>query len=366
MSTAPDTATAPADVPRGLAAVADRSSWGRRHGRLHPASVEALAASGLFSPDRAPGGDGPSARTLLDEVAEVARLDGAAGWVLAEHRLASWIVGHFPEPVRAVVRSGAGAPLCGTLGPTGVLVPADGGATAVLHGRWTAVSGAGRARWQVVVAVRRPVEPAPGERPAEPVAVLVETAALTRTDLPAPAALRGAGRGTVVADGVVVPAERVLPLHRLLAGDRLGVDALHRAPLVPVAALTTVAFLLGPARAAQERYRALDPRDGSGAGGRAGRRAELLEDAARALAGELDGPATGGPWPPARRRAVREDLGRAVRLAGEVVGGLAAAVPHDGPLADLACDVGAVDEHGLSRPDGARELYARALCGLYL
>lgn len=375
----------PSAIPPGpaadaLDALAMTTGWSRRRGELHPAALDALARSGLLRSDRGSEAGHPTdgARALVECVAEVAQVDPAAAWALGEHRLARFVAELFPPGVRARLDAEPDALLAVGLGPTGVADPAvDGGI--VLRGRWEAVAGAAHSRWQLLVAVRRPAEPLDrDELRIETVVALVPTDELQLSNGRSDQALhgtglRGAGRRSVVAGGVAVPGDRVLPLLPLLTGDSGPSDGTgaggRRTPLAPLAPLPVVAVLLGAARAAHRRVGDRTRRTAREQIALTSVSGELarMEEVVAALAEAMDErTAAARQWTAPQRRAARESTGLAVRLGVGVVSGLAAARRSDRALAELHLDVCSIDEHALPRPMGARELYARALHGLHL
>ncbi|MFJ3338684.1 acyl-CoA dehydrogenase family protein [Streptomyces sp. NPDC086766] len=351
--------------------------------RLHEETIEALADAGIFRM-RVParyGGYEAGTRTLVDVAAELGRADGAAAWTASVYWIPTWMTCLFPEHVQEEVFSTPDVRICGTLSPSALAVPADGGV--VVNGKWSFVSGALHSQWQEIVAV---VQEADG--PPQPIMALVPVSDLQIVDDWHTFGLRGTGSVSTVAQDLFVPQERVMPLGAVLQGQHaspLNADTpIYRAPLLPVASASSVGTALGLARAARDAFFERMPHRGITYTGY-GRQAEAplthhqvaeavlktdqAEFHAHRLASLVDGKSeTGSEWTLEERARARADMGAVCRLAKEAVTVLAGAsggssVYSDAPMQRIARDIQAVNLHALMNPDTNSELYGRVLCG---
>ncbi|MDX6741633.1 acyl-CoA dehydrogenase family protein [Actinocorallia sp. A-T 12471] len=351
--------------------------------RLPEPVVTALTEAGLFAlrkPARY-GGAEASARTVVDTVAELARGDGSAAWVVGVNAITMWMAGLLPDPVQDEVFASPDVRLCGTLSPSGMCAPADGGY--VLDGRWGFISGALHADWQIIVALA----PTPDGASFWPVLTVVPLSELTVVDDWDAFGLRGTGSVSTVAEGVFVPAARVLPLPLVLAeqyaSEANAASPVWQAPLLPTASALSVGVASGLARAAREAF--LDRLPGrkitytsyeSQAEApvthlRLAEATHLADESlfhAHRVAALVDGKA-GAPWTAEERAAARASLGRACELAKRSADAFAEAgggssVYRDVPLQRIAADAAAIGLHALMHPATNAELYGRVLCGL--
>ncbi|GFJ96518.1 hypothetical protein Prum_101600 [Phytohabitans rumicis] len=197
--------------------------------------------------------------------------------------------------------------------------------------------------------------------------------------------MRGTGSVTTVAEDVFVPAERVLPLPTVLSGHLASDIAMLRAPLLPVAAASSVGTVLGLARAAREAfferlpdrkitYTAYESQREAPVThlhvAEAAHRVDEADFHAHRLADLVDSKcAASAPWTLLERAQARADLGAVCRLARDAVDLYARAsggssIYADVPIQRIARDVQAVNTHALLNPDTNDELYGRVLCGL--
>ncbi|MCI0383184.1 acyl-CoA dehydrogenase family protein [Streptomyces sp. CNQ085] len=366
-------------------ALRENAAWSEENRRIHDDSIEALAEAGIFRM-RAParfGGYESDARTLVDVAAELGRADGSAGWTASVYWIPTWMAGLFPDHVQDEVFSTPDVRVCGTLSPSAMAAPADGGI--VVNGKWGFISGALHAHWQVIVAIRT----APDSEPM-PVMALVPLSDLTVVDDWHTSGLKGTGSVTTVAENVFVPADRVLPLGVVVQGQG-GVSganaesAMYRAPLLPVASASSVGAVLGMARAAfdvfmermpQRKITYTDYENQAEAPlthhqvAEAAMKIDQAEFHAHRLAGLLDARnEQAGEWTVDERVRARADMGMVCRLAKEAVDILASAsggssIYSDMAIQRIARDVQAVNLHALMHPNTNAELYGRVLCGL--
>lgn len=363
----------------------EKASWTEENRRVHDDSIAALAEAGVFrlrTPARF-GGYEADARTMIDVAAEIGRADGATGWTASVFWIPTWMAGLFPDHVQDEVFSTPDVRICGTLSPSAMATPAEGGI--VVDGKWGFISGALHAQWQVVVAVLI----APDSEPM-PVMALVPLSELQIVDDWHTSGLKGTGSVSTVADNVFIPADRVLPLPVVLQGQggasqRNADAAIYRAPLLPVAAASSVGSILGMARAAKEAFlerlpeRKITYTDYASQAhaplthlqvAEATLKIDQAEFHAYRLAGLVDTKtAEGSEWTLEERARARADMGAVVKLAKEAVDILATASGGSSIYTDVAIqritrDIQAVSLHALMHPDTNAELYGRVLCGL--
>lgn len=352
--------------------------------RLPEETLEALTDAGIFKL-RAPkryGGYESDMGTVVDVLAELARGDGSHAWVTAVYAISTWMAGLFPDEVQDKVFATPDVRICGTLSPTAMAAPADGGI--VVNGKWGFISGALHSHWQEIVAIL----PTEDGRPL-PIVALVPMSDLQIVDDWHTSGLQGTGSVSTVAENVFVPAARFLPLPMVLEGQsasRLNADLpMYRAPLLPVASASSVGTVLGLAQAAQEAFlERLPSRKITYTDYHSQAEAPLthlqvatasmkVDEAgfhADRLAGLVDGKcAEGSAWTMAERVRARADMGALGQLAKEAVdifsnasGGSSI---YDGvPIQQLTRDMHAAGLHALMHPDTNIELYGRVLCGL--
>ncbi|MFD7685655.1 acyl-CoA dehydrogenase family protein [Streptomyces sp. NPDC059781] len=352
-------------------------------GRLQDETIEALAGTGVFRlrvPKRY-GGYEADTRTLVDVATELARGDGAAAWTASVYWIPTFMTCLFPDSVQDEVFATPDVRVCGTLSPSAQAVPVEGGI--VVNGRWSFVSGARHAHWQEVIAAQ---EMAHGQH--LPLMALVPMDQLEIVDDWDTSGLRGTGSVSTVAKDVFIPQERVLPLPAVLTGkyaSQLNADTpIYRAPLLPVAAASSVGTAVGLARAAQDVFferlpdrtltytwyakQAEAPLTHLQVS-EAVLKADQAEFHAHRLADLVDSKGVSGEeWTVLERARARADMGAAVRLAKEAVDIFASAsggssVYRDVPIQRITRDIQAMSLHALMNPNTNAELYGRILCG---
>ncbi|MGA4844406.1 acyl-CoA dehydrogenase family protein [Streptomyces sp. G45] len=364
--------------------VREHADWSEENRRIHDDTVQALADAGVFRM-RAPaqyGGLQSDTRTLCDVATELGRADGSTAWTAAVYWIPTWMAGLFPDPAQAEVFATPDVRVCGTLSPTATAAPADGGI--VVDGRWNFITGALHAHWQIVVAVL-----AGGGGDPMPVMALVPMADLTVVDDWHTAGLKGTGSVSTIAEHLYIPQHRVLPLGAVLTGQSASEanagQALYRAPLLPVAAASSVGPVLGMAKGALDAFLARLPerkitytayeRQSEAPlthhqVAAAALRVDQAEFHAHRLTTQVDTKAAEGTeWTLPERVRARADMGEVCRLAKEAVDLLntasgASSIRLDVPIQRFQRDVQAVTLHALMHPDTNAELYGRVLCGL--
>ena len=360
------------------------AAWTEENRRLHEETVEAMADAGIFklrTPTRY-GGYEADTRTLVEVATELGRGDASSSWVASVYWIPTWMACLFPDEVQDEVFSVPNTRVCGTLSPSATATPTDGGV--LVNGKWGFISGALHAQWQEVIAILIPPEGEP-----YPIMALVPLSDLLIVDDWHTSGLKGTGSVSTVAQNLFIPQERVLPLPMVLQGQhasKSNADSpIYRAPLLPVAAASSVGTLLGAAIAARDIFfKRLPNRKITYTAYESQREAPLThlqvaeaamkidqaEFHAHRLATLVDTKGVDGTaWKLEERARARADLGTVVRLAKEAVeiyatasGG--ASIYSDVPIQRVLRDVQAVNLHALMHPNTNAELYGRVLCGL--
>lgn len=360
------------------------AAWAEENRRLHEETVEALADAGVFKMrvSKRYGGYESDTRTLVDVGAELGRADGSLSWVASVYWIPTWMTGLFPDEVQDEVFATPDVRVCGTLSPSAMAVPADGGI--VVNGKWGFISGAHHSHWQEIVAVLMSPDSAP-----MPVMALVPISELQVIDDWRTSGLRGTGSVSTVAKDLFVPQARVIPLPLVLLGQSNSTQnkgtAMYRAPLLPVASASSVGTLLGLARAAKEAFferlptrkitytnyeRQADAPLTHLQVADAVMKVDEAEFHAHRLATLVDTKCEEGTrWTVPERVVARADMGAMVRLAKEAVDIFASAsggssIYDDVPIQRIQRDVQAASQHALMHPNTNAELYGRVLCGL--
>lgn len=351
---------------------------------MHEDAIDALTEAG-FLKMRVPvryGGFESDMRTIVDVVSEIGRGDGSASWTLAMWVISAWMIGLFPDEVQDEVFATPDVRICGIFSPGAIVMPADGGY--VINGKWSFNTGARQSTWNTNAAV----VPTP-EGGHEPVMTLIPIRDLEIVDDWHTAGLRGSGSVTTIAKDVFIPAERVLPMGMVLAGQhlsRLNADAASfKVPFMPTACTTVSAVALGLAKAAKDAFferlpgrritytsyehqseapvthlqvaEATTKIDETGF--HAYRAADMIDTKA----------ASGEPWTLEERARVRLDLGAACQRAKEAVEILDSAsggssIYKDVPIQRIERDIKTLNLHAILHPTTNLELYGRIICGL--
>ncbi|MCX4665743.1 oxidoreductase [Streptomyces sp. NBC_01381] len=241
------------EARNALVEVAGRDARGaEERRRLGPEVAAALVDAGFprhFVPLKW-GGAAGSFAGLLADAAAVSEVCAATGWCAALYAAHGRLAAYLPEQ---------GQHDLWAHGPdvrvAASVIPAQGRATAVnggwrLDGQWNTASGVDHAEWVLLASLT------PGDSGVQDHRIFaVARAELSVRDTWQSVGLRGSGSGSVVADGVFVPAHRSFTLDTLL---RSLPDAArcHRVPYPMVAALIFAAPVLGAARAALRAWTA--------------------------------------------------------------------------------------------------------------
>ncbi|TDC40368.1 acyl-CoA dehydrogenase [Micromonospora sp. 15K316] len=360
------------------------STWNEENRRVHDDAVAALAEAGIFRM-RTPlryGGYECDTRTLVDVAAELARGDGSTAWAASVYWIPTWMASHFPDYVQDTVFAGPDSLVCGTLSPSAMATPIEGGIA--VNGKWGFITGALHSRWQAIIAVLVAPEAEP-----MPVIALVPTSDLQIVDDWHTAGLRGTGSVSTVAQDLFVPQDRFLPLGAVLEGEGVShankSSGIYQAPLLPVASASSVGVALGLAKAALDAFtQRLGDRKITYTNYTSQREAPIthlqLGDAAirvdeaqfhaHRLAALVDRKAAEqAPWTIDERVLARADMGATVQRAREAVETLANAsggssIYLDVPIQRILRDIQALSLHALMHPNTNSELYGRLLSGL--
>jgi alkylation response protein AidB-like acyl-CoA dehydrogenase len=362
----------------------EHANWNEQHRRIHDQSIQALEQAGLFRL-RAPlryGGYESDSRTLVEVLAELGQGDGSTAWVAWVLASNTWLIGLFPDAVQDEVFTTPNARVSGTLSPTGRAERRDDGF--VLNGSWRFQSGAWHSQWSVMAAMSTIPEGG-----MAPVAVLIPTSELELLDDWDTSGLKGTGSVSTVAREVFVPAQRVLSIMSLLAGQsasQLNAEALiYRSPMVPTIAAAASGTPLGLAKAAMTNFFQRLPERGIAYTTYA-RQAEApithvqVAEAAMKIdeaefhssraAALVDTKATSGDaWTLEERARVRMDAGMTARLAKEAIDILnmasgGSSIYSKVPIQRIGRDIQAANLQGMIQPSTNLELYGRIRCGL--
>ncbi|GAA0246179.1 acyl-CoA dehydrogenase family protein [Saccharothrix mutabilis subsp. mutabilis] len=358
--------------------------WAEKNRRLHDEVIEALTDAGVFKLRRPKhfGGYEADTRTLTEVATALGRGCSSTAWVTSVYWIPTWMACQFPDEVQEEVFATPDARVCGTLSPSAMAAPVEGGI--VVNGKWGFISGAHHAQWQEIIAILVP----PGGEPY-PVMALVPMSDLLVVDDWDTSGLRGTGSVSTVAKDLFVPAARVLPLPVLLSGQtasqRNGDTPIYRAPLMPVAAASSTGAIVGMAKGAMDVFlERLPDRKITYTGYDSQREAPIthfqVAEAALKIdeaefhawrtANLVDGKcAEGTEWKLEERAKTRADVGSVIRLAKDAIDVLNTASGGSSiysgiPIQRINRDIQAVNLHALMHPNTNLELYGRILCGL--
>ncbi len=361
-----------------------RAASAEENRRLPEETIEALADAGVFKLRRPKhfGGYEADAGTLTEVFTAIGRGCGSTAWVASVYSIPTWMACQFPDEVQEEVFSTPDVRICGTLSPTAMATPTDGGI--VVNGKWGFISGAHHAHWQEIIAILVPPDGEP-----YPVMALVPLSDLLVVDDWDTMGLRATGSVSTFAKDLFVPQERVLPLPVVLSGQtaskRNADSPVYRAPLMPVAAASSTGAIVGMAKGAMDVFLdRLSDRKITYTNYESQREAPIthFQVAEAALKTDAAGYhawhaadlldrkcAEGTEWKLEERARTRADVGQVIQLAKEAIGILANAsggssVYRGIPIQRINRDIQAVNQHALMHPNTNFELYGRVLCGL--
>jgi alkylation response protein AidB-like acyl-CoA dehydrogenase len=360
------------------------AGWAEENRRLHEETIEALADAGVFKLRRPKryGGYEVDTNTLVDVGTALGQGCGSTSWVASVYWIPTWMVCQFPESVQDEVFATPDVRVCGTLSPSAMAAPTEGGI--VVNGKWGFISGAHHAHWQEIICILVPPDSEP-----YPIMALVPMSDLLVIDDWHTSGLKGTGSVSTVAKDLFVPAERVMPLPAVLEGkaaSSVNADSpIYNAPLLPVASASSLGTIVGMARGAADAFfNRLPDRKITYTGYESQREAPIThfqaaeatvkvdqaEFHARRLATLVDTKCLDGTeWKLDERARSRVDVGVTVRLAKEAIdifntasGG--SSIYSGIPMQRINRDIQAVNLHALMHPNTNFELYGRVLCGL--
>jgi alkylation response protein AidB-like acyl-CoA dehydrogenase len=149
MTTRVTETTATLEAVRTLApAIVARSEEIERGRRVPPDLVEELTAAGCFRTlvPRSHDGAELALASEMRVIEELARADGSVGWTVMIGSLAPVLLGKLPvEAFDAIYAAGPNVILAGTINPTGVATPIEGGFG--VAGQWSFASGCQHCHW---------------------------------------------------------------------------------------------------------------------------------------------------------------------------------------------------------------------------
>jgi len=363
--------------------IQQHAAWAEENRRVSDEAIEAIADAGIFrlrTPARY-GGYEVDTRTLVDVAAQLGRADGSTSWAASVYWIPTWMACQFPDEVQDEVFSTPDVRICGTLSPTAMATPVDGGV--VVNGKWGFISGAPHAHWQEIVAI----QVGPDTEPM-PIIALVPMSDLIIVDDWYTSGLKGTGSVSTVANEVFVPQERILPLPAILQGQgasKINAQSpIYNAPLLPVAAASSVGTVLGLGLAAKDAFLQRLPErkisyttyDSQSEAplthlqvSDASMKIDEAEFHAHRLASVVDTKcADRSEWTIEDRAKARADMGAVCKLSKDAVEILNSAsggssIYSDVPMQRISRDVQAINLHALMHPDTNSELYGRILCG---
>ncbi|MFC4499441.1 MULTISPECIES: hydroxylase [Streptomyces] len=230
-----------------LAALADENE---SLGKLSDRTVELLRSAGvirLLQP-KAFGGYEAHPKDFAEAVMEVARHDGAAGWVCGVVGVHPWELAQMnPRLAQEVWNDDPDTWIASPYMPNGIAEPVDGGY--VLSGRWPFSSGSDHCRWDFLGALLGDGK----GRPAGPITVL--HVVLPRSDYEIldgtwdVVGLAGTGSKDVVVDKAFIPEYRTIRQEAVQEGaaaEAIGLtDTLYKLPFSSMFPLGITAAVIG-------------------------------------------------------------------------------------------------------------------------
>jgi 3-hydroxy-9,10-secoandrosta-1,3,5(10)-triene-9,17-dione monooxygenase len=361
-----------------------RALWIDENRRLPQDVIEAIEASGLLKmqvPTQY-GGYESDARAFIDVLAETAKGNSSAAFVLSIYASLTWMVGLWPDKALDEVFAEPHVRVTGTTAASGTATRVDGGYR--ISGSWGYNSGVLHAHWKITAAM--PEGPA-GE--TLPVFALIPVSELEIVDDWNTIGLAGSGSVTTVAKDVFVPDHRVISgadfYQNVSQSQANAAKGAYRVPMLVTATAMQTGQLVGAAKYALSSFLERLP-------GRpltytnypsqaeapithlqVGEAALLIEDAeARAhrfadlLADKIR---RDEPWSQEDRVFSRVQIGWIAKQAKQAVDILAGAsggssIFRDVPITRIQRDVHATSLHALITPGTNIELYGRSLAGL--
>ena len=349
--------------------------------RVSPEVFDALSEAGILrmmAPQRY-GGAEADFQTQCDALAELAVGCPSTSWVATIHSAMAWVAATFPDEAQDEVFADGDPRVHGVFSPTGTGVRKNGGL--VVNGRWAFGTGCHGARWSMLNVLV-------GEgKAAIPTCFIVPTNELTILDDWRATGMAGTGSNTVVAEDLLVPAHRFLPMPDLLEArypeSRSTGNPYFAHPVTAVLIVNAGGTPLGIARGALEAF--IERMHGRGITfttytsqaeapvthlvvGEAALKLESADGHIRRSCALLDEhPAE--PMSLEDRVKARAFVAYATGLAREIVDSLflssgASASQEDIPIQRFQRDIQTLSNHGGLNTRTTVELYGRTLCGL--
>lgn len=378
------------DVSTILAAVAELAPKLREHGvraeqerRVPAETIELLERAGvarMTTPRRFGGLELP----LADQVKvyqEISRADPAVGWVSMIWSTSAWVHTLLSEQAQEEIFTQESHRVSTGFTPSGTVEPAEGGW--VLNGTWKWMSGIHGSHWVTLAAVQMtPDGPAP-------YAAVVPVSDITIIDDWNTGAAEGTGSASVKAEGLFVPAHRVVFLPELLSGgvaDRANSGATGRNyAFIPYFMAAGSSPFLGIAKGAYDLF--LDRLPGRGITytpwtnqsespvthiqvATAKNKLSAAEALSANWLGVIQSHADAGTAPTVEERAeIRGQTAYSIQLAKEAVEVLhtasgASVVSRDVPFQRFYRDINGLSLHALYLLNANLELHGRVILGL--
>ncbi len=353
--------------------------------RVASASIDAITEAGLFrimTPKRF-GGYETDIRTHLATAAEIAKSDGAAGWVTALTNVCGWIVGALPEQAQQEIWGDSpDTRTAGVTAPSATSTNVDAGVS--VTGEWAWASGSLHAQWAMGGV---PIMNDAGE-PVDQALAFFPMSQATIRDTWHMTGMRATGSNTIVAKDVVVPNHRLFSLPASVGGvygTEHTEEALYRSAIIPVLAIVLVGPMLGMATRALEHVIAQADTKGIAYTGYMPQSSSVtfqyqLAEAASKIetaylhafrtADVIDADARSGRWPDRVSRArARQDTGWVARHCKEAVDilmtiGGAGSFAEASPLQKIWRDLNTCARHVIVAPAVNQEIFGRALLGV--
>ncbi|CAL9355582.1 Flavin-dependent monooxygenase, oxygenase subunit HsaA [Streptomyces sp. enrichment culture] len=346
--------------------------------------VEAMAEAGVFrllTPERF-GGHQTDLRTLTAVSETLGQGDGSTAWVGMIIAVTNWLASLFPDQAQEdVFGADPDARVTGVAAPTGMGEPVEGGWR--VTGRWSYNSGAPYATWAAVGALLKDEAGAV----ADQALVLIPAAELSIEDTWHTAGMRATASDTLTAEGVFVPAHRVLSVPAAAEGayPRTADDgALFSSAFGPMLTLCLAGPILGMGKAAldmvidQAGSKPLSftihgrQADSVGVQTQVAEAALQLETARLhlyAAADEVDRSAAEGPLDYTARTRLRAQVGYAAQQVLAAINSLlnvhgASAFAEASPLQRIWRDANTAARHAGLVPAVGYEVYGKSLLGL--
>lgn len=356
-----------------------RTEEGRR---VAEENIAALTDAGVFrmTVARHYGGYESDLETQYEVLSEIATACPSTSWVATILTAMLWLAGMFPDEAQDEVFADPRVRVASVFSIGGAASPADGGV--IVSGRWPFNTGCHHAQWAILAALLEDPAGAPA-----PVNLLIPYAELTILDDWHATGMAGTGSNTTVAQELFVPAQRILPLPRLVAHDlpsaRNHAARYWDAPFVPwliaQAAGTPVGLARGAFDAFMERLpgRAITYTDYASQAqapithsqvGEALMKIDSADAHGRRANALVERDTAGAATIEARVRA-RTHAAYATRLAREAVDILyqasgASAIQASVPIQRYQRDIQALSNHAFMAAPTALELLGRVVCGL--